>query len=1235
MRIALDLQACQTESRWRGIGRYSMAFTRALLQQDQGAEFLVGLDGTYPAQAADVREALTGLAPAERMLRYVYPGPRYPVGHARDALRTAAEAFIRQAYAERSPDVLHVHSLFEGYVEHAAGLGQLTHMRGTVSSVTLYDLIPQLFPERYLANDELRGWYRRKLRDLSRFDVILCISDSTRRDAVRLLGLPEERLTVIDAGVDPHFLAAATAELDEAGLRARLGIPGRFVLYTGNGDPRKNLMGAVEAFAAVPREARRDVQLVLNQVGDEQALRSVAKRAGLSPRDLVVTGRISDADLIGLLRICEVFFFPSLYEGFGLPVLEAMACGTAAICGNNSSLPEVIGREDALFDASSREDASAKLVQVLTDGNFRESLARGGRERAQLFSWDRTACRAMEAWENALQQRRTSALWSTPERRLRIALVTPLPPERTGIADYVVELLPALASRIDIDLYTSADPSTVGTLADVHTVRAWQELEARADDYDQVVYQMGNSPFHSHMIELLDRVPGAVVLHDFYLSSMLAYMDRDEGRAGLFAIELERSHGRGASALLATDDGWKAASQAFPASRRVLERADAVIVHSEHSAQIGRKFFPGLPRGPLVRVPMPRCVQPALPDTERQQIRDFLGVAKDDILIVSFGFLADTKLNVELLDALADPRLTEDCAARMVFVGQLDGGDYGRRIEARIATHPLRDRIQVTGFASQAVYRDYLQAADVAVQLRSKSRGETSKSVLDCLAHGLPVIVNNYGSFAELPDIAVAKIASNVGPSELADKLQQWCSDPRARCATGEAGRAYLHAEHAPSRVAAAYEDAIRLSMQARVEREGSALASRVGEAVASAAGDEHDLGAIEHALRAMWTDSETRLFIDLSEVVHQDYGTGIHRVVRNLARELTLAEGPSLRCVAVALDGNDRLVPATDYVVQRLDIPVSARQDRLDPHPGDNLFLLDSAWDRPERFAADIAAVREAGGNVYAMVYDLIPIRFPHYCVEFMPATFERWLRFVVASCDGLICISRAVADDLRNWISETGAAHRHGLRIGHIQLGSDVHEGRGELGTPSDEMREAMGNAGEAVLMVGTVEPRKRHDLALGAFEEVWAGGCTRRLVIVGKEGWNVEALVTRIRQHPQFGQQLFWLQHVSDAELAFAYSRAERVLQASDAEGFGLPLVEAARHGRPLLATDLAVFREVAGDAADYFPAGDVDALAACLRQPPRPASGTVASISWSDSATQTLQLIAAGPWDHVLS
>ncbi|NDK38350.1 glycosyltransferase [Pseudoxanthomonas gei] len=794
----------------------------------------------------------------------------------------------------------------------------------------------------------------------------------------------------------------------------------------------------------------------------------------------------------------------------------------------------------------------------------------------------------------------------------RIAMVTPLPPEMTGIAEYVAILLPALARHFDIDLYTSADLGDLDSLKARYGVHHFSELEANRDRYDEVIYQFGNSPFHSHMVDLLDRVPGIVVLHDFYLSSMLAHMDLHEDHPGLFGQELVRSHGDEAHDELLLKGHWEAARH-YPASRRIIERATGVLVHSEHAADLRDAFYQDLQQRNWQTVPMPQPAVGNISPEERQAIRSRLGFSAEDFVVISLGFMADTKLNHVLLEALSEPHLSADPLLHVVFVGQNDGAEYGLMLTRKIADIPDNARISITGFVSGEAYRDYLVAADCAVQLRTRSRGETSKAVHDCMSHGLPMVVNDYGSFHELPAETVLRIAADPTPAELAQALLSLRTDPLKRAVLGMSAKHHMATVHLAQHVAAAYADAVREFARrnevATSTGHGPGLANAVSTPVA--------------ALR--------RLMVDLSEVVRVDHGTGIHRVVRNLTRSLLSGgAGHGWDCVPVAHAPDGRFSEAWDYAVQQLGMAPPSHAEHLGFNSSDHLLLLDSAWEHPERFAGTIESMHLAGAKVGAVLYDLIPLRFPHYCVDFMQAVFEKWLRFVILHCDYIVCISRAVADDLRAWIGETGAATSPALHIGHVLLGSDIGEG-GMTGTVSDAMQQAM-QGDNAVLMVGTVEPRKRHDLALAAFEQRWQAGETSRLVIIGKQGWHVEELAGRLRRHAQLGHDLFWFESASNADLDHAYRHCSALLQASDAEGFGLPIVEAARYDKPLLLSDIAVFREIAGNAASYFTGGSVESLLACLRQEHRGTAGALSSISWEQCSLQLLGLLQDGGWDY---
>jgi glycosyltransferase involved in cell wall biosynthesis len=206
-----------------------------------------------------------------------------------------------------------------------------------------------------------------------------------------------------------------------------------------------------------------------------------------------------------------------------------------------------------------------------------------------------------------------------------------------------------------------------------------------------------------------------------------------------------------------------------------------------------------------------------------------------------------------------------------------------------------------------------------------------------------------------------------------------------------------------------------------------------------------------------------------------------------------------------------------------------------------------------------------------------------------------ERWLQCIGTYADGLIGISRSVVEDLHGWFDQHPPNRRAALPLGYFYPGSDLASTRPTTGLPDDAKR-VLSNMREipSFLMVGTVEPRKGHAFVLDAFERLWAAGVSARLVIVGRQGWMSEALATRMRAAATRGSRLIWLEDVSDEYLDRLYGAAQALVAASEAEGFGLPLVEAAQRGVSVIARDIPVFREVSSAFARYFDGHRVESL-----------------------------------------
>ncbi|RPI82511.1 MAG: glycosyltransferase family 1 protein, partial [Planctomycetaceae bacterium] len=270
-----------------------------------------------------------------------------------------------------------------------------------------------------------------------------------------------------------------------------------------------------------------------------------------------------------------------------------------------------------------------------------------------------------------------------------------------------------------------------------------------------------------------------------------------------------------------------------------------------------------------------------------------------------------------------------------------------------------------------------------------------------------------------------------------------------------------------------------------------------------------------------------------------------------------------------------------------------------------------------------EVRRAQSRGALVGVVVYDLIPIEHPEFIEAGLRIPFRDWWNRVERTADFLVTISRSVVDDIARIQRGRPKVERQNrpLPMRAFTLGAKLD------GTTADqairpELLTLMDSAvpGGVYLMVGTVTSRKGHALALEACERIWAAGGDARLVIAGKNGCAGDALVDRIRQHPRLGERVFWFDDLNDAELSWCFRQASALITASQAEGFNLPIVEALSHGCPVFASDLPVHREVGGEFATYFPAGDPAALARLItdhpRQPRRQSQTSLPGFRWPD-------------------
>lgn len=245
------------------------------------------------------------------------------------------------------------------------------------------------------------------------------------------------------------------------------------------------------------------------------------------------------------------------------------------------------------------------------------------------------------------------------------------------------------------------------------------------------------------------------------------------------------------------------------------------------------------------------------------------------------------------------------------------------------------------------------------------------------------------------------------------------------------------------------------------------------------------------------------------------------------------------------------------------------------------------------------VLQLREKGVKAFVVLYDLLPIQMPQYFGSAMSTGFLGYINEALRNYDGVLTDSRTVADDVLQYYKARSIeiGRKEKLRIGYFHLGMDSF--RDIKRSVPFSIKTIFKGPQSVFLMVGTIEPRKGHELVLQTFTRLWQGGAEYKLCMIGSVGWMTEALIQQIKNHPEIGHKLFFYENAGDHMLEYAYQHASALIQASEGEGFGLPIIEAACYSLPLLCSDIPVFHEIAGEYALYFKR-ETEMLADCINE-----------------------------------
>jgi len=777
--VIVDISALQSvESRGRGIAHYALSWCIALerLRPD-----LVGIYGLNPELP--------------------------PPGSLRELLASGKVTHLNREMTQRAT-IFHQLAPFD--LAQPAGRLLPGRSPGQSTSATVYDLIPARDLATELIDPVDRRHYRTRLELVRSLDQLQVLSSSVARDLTQILGIQSEKIAVVGAAPDPEFVPALNRDLTrEAVIKSLEGasLNRRYVLYPSGSHPRKNNEQLLRAWALVPPHVRSAFQLVITGAFNQSTvfhLESLAAQLG-TPGEVVIPGYVADRDFVALVQGADLVCFPSLAEGFGLPIVEALACQTRVIASSISPHDEQLAERD-LFDPSGARSIADAIERALT-----EKEATSARP---ISTWDDVARKSAAVFDAMLFERRSRPAPSPIHRnRPRLAIVSPFPASPTGIARYSYRLAEALAKTDKVDLTCffdgpSADQSAPDDIAS-YRVESLLHVEHLTGRFDEVVYVFGNSHHHLGAYAMLKQRRGLVMSHEVRLSNLYRHLYGDPGflLGGLGRAIATMYQGQLPQSIGLTGDLEEQDLEQYGLlmARDIISMSSGFLVTSTAAAQLAEIDARPNSLRKIAVLPFameaPRLVDVGFTETSTA-CPPALVERKDNlwgkpppqdrmIYLAHFGIVDPVKNPLLLIETLAQLENRQDL--RLVFVGPIADA-LCLELNRRARDLGIEDRVLFTGPLGSRDYLAWLKRASLALQLRGQSNGEASAAIGECLASSVSTIVSDIGWSRELPGDAVTHVDAGVGAFELANVTANLLDDVRLRTDIAQAGA--VHASH-------------------------------------------------------------------------------------------------------------------------------------------------------------------------------------------------------------------------------------------------------------------------------------------------------------------------------------------------------------------------------------------------------------------------------------------------------
>ncbi|GHV44105.1 hypothetical protein FACS1894204_00670 [Synergistales bacterium] len=760
MKLLIDFQACQSKARTRGIGRYAYGLLKAMAEMGALDDVTLHINKTLTNETDPMLHDILDSSPNTKIIGADY----LPMDVAERDKNRDINVLKFAHLAEEYDGILFIDPMEGGFSDFTPN-SKKKFRENTWLCAVIHDFIPLILRDHYLSVPELSIAYHGKLQLLRSCDCLLANSLQTKKDAQKLLGLNPDNITNISGGIDAFFDKASSDLTTEIKI---LRITKDYILHVAADDYRKNTCGLIDAYSFLPNSLRSNMQLVIAcglSESNKSSFRRFGAERGLSENDLVFTGYISDDMLKTLYQNTKLFVFPSLYEGLGFPVLEAIKCGAPVLAGDNSSLPEVVGTEEALFDASSPSSISEKIQYALNNPEWLKNIWKRQQKHAESFTWKNSAKLAVAAIESNYAQfnQKKHISHANAKSCPRIAIFTPLPPQKSGISNYNARLIPHMLKHFDIDLiidngYTVEDYDMLAN----HKILTTPEFERVhiENQYDMLVFHIGNSHFHPYMLPMLMKYGGVSVMHDVFLEGLADLIEaKSHG-----TIERMFEFSTGGINNVNKLDKYTFLAEYYNKHRTrllvssIINCSYGVLLHSECAKIMLGELAP-LQNMPLHVSIMGTICSEKMSESKRSAIKERRHIPTHKIICGAFGMVHPIKGIENIVDAILRLQRRDNIA--LILAGEAHRNHIEWIAELKTKARHSGLEIIYTGFLEDDDFFEYMSVCDFVFSLREKTRGETSAALMDILGRGIPAIVYDIGSFSEFSDNIVYKIPQN------------------------------------------------------------------------------------------------------------------------------------------------------------------------------------------------------------------------------------------------------------------------------------------------------------------------------------------------------------------------------------------------------------------------------------------------------------------------------------------